>query len=253
MTKRDTSPQNPTFECIASRERREILSALLTWGAVLTEEQLAAYLAATTQGTPPPDSTATETVQAELTHVHLPALEAAGLVTWKREDGTVRTTNRLAFEDPRFERLLELQTDGLDGVLSALAHEYRRIVLTVLEGEEPSMSRAELAREILRRAPEATDPDPATVEEVTTSLHHVHLPTLDDMDLLEYDSATGHATYTGHPALEEVITIIYETDRSAVEKLGGFLEGLSDSYGRASRGTSDQLEWPHFWREPHHG
>lgn len=250
MMGRGSYPHNPTFKCIASRPRRAILLALRTWGFSSTEQRLAAYLGAPRVWAPRFETTETETVRAELRYIHLPALEEADLVTWRQKTEHVEPTAHPAFDDPRFKQLLDLQTDGLDEVLSALAHDYRRIILTVLEGEAASMSRSELGRELRRRVPAPAEHAVPAVETVTTTLHHVHLPKLDDLGLIDFDPERGRTTYVGHPALDEVFTIIYGRDESTTEKLDGFLDGLADAYQQASDGTNTMREWPHFWRVP---
>lgn len=252
MTERGAYPKNPTFECIASRHRRESLLALNRWGPTVSTKQLAGYLAATAQGTSAPSATETEAIQTELTHVHLPALEAADLVSWERENGIVQTTTHPALGDPRFQQLLEIKADDLDAILSALSHEYRRIVLTVLEAERMK-SRTELAEEIRDRTPETARPDLPPTEAITLSLHHAHLPKLDEIDVIERNPATGEVSYVDHPVLERVFTIIFERDDSAVDKLNGFLDGLANSYREASQRADSQVEWPHFWGEPYNG
>lgn len=219
----------------------------------LTEEQLTNYVAATAKGTPDPDTTLIETVNRELTHVHLPALEAAGFITWQQTEGIVDTTTHPALDDPRFERLLKTTTEGIDEVFSVLSHEYRRVALTVLKAEQGPLSRSVLGQEIRRRAPETTGADISSAEKITISLHHGHLPVLDEKGFIEYDPETGQATYAGRPLLEDVFTIIQGRDESVAEKLDGFVEGLADSYQHASRETNTPLEWPHFWRGPYHG
>ena len=252
MGERETYPKNPTFECIAASHRREALHALLKWGSPLTTNQLATYLTATDLETTSFDDSETEPVKTELEHVSLPALERTDLVDWNRNEGSVKTTTHPALGDPRFAQLLELRVEGLDDVLAALAHEFRRVCLTVLEAETESLSLTDQVREIRRRTPGTTGPDAREVTSIRSSLHHVHLPRLDGAGLVEYDPETGHATYSGSPALEEVFAVIYERD-GPPEKLSGFFDGLTDSYRRARPEASTELEWPHFWRTPHNG
>lgn len=252
MTGRVSYPQNPTFRCIASRHRRKCLLALNKWGPTFSVNRLAAYLAAEAQGTPSPSATEIGTMETTLVHVHLPALEAAHLISWERDEGIVQTTAHPALDDPRFTQLLALEADELDAILLTLSHEYRRIVLTVLEAERMA-SRTALAEEIRRRSPEPTHRDSPSVETICLSLHHAHLPMLDEIGTVEFTPTTGQATYVGHPVLETVFAIIFGRDDSAVDKLDGFLDGLAASYREASRETNCRVEWPHFWRDPSNG
>ena len=245
---------NPTLRCIAVGRRREILRALLSRGEPATDRELADLLAAADGADPAADEAATErrTVRRNLVHRHLPALEAAGLVARDRDDTTVETTTHPALEDPRFRRLLGLDAENLDEVLSALSHEHRRIALTVLRDGETTMSRTAIAEEILRRETVETDSDPESVDEIAVSLHHSHLPNLADAGLVEYERETGRTAYTGHPTLEAVFEIVYESDERLVDKFDGFLDGLGVS-SEKSADASEQLDWPHFWWRPNHG
>lgn len=253
MQGRGSYPKNPTFRCIAAPHRRGVLLALLTWGPSLSEQRLASYLEATSRGAPSPDTQSIEAIQQGLTHIHLPMLEAAGHVTWDRSRGIVETTTHPALDDPRFARLLGIQTEALNEVFSALSHDYRRIGLTVLEDEQEPMSLAELARDIQRRVPETTRSHEFETPPLIDALHHAHLPKLDAMGFVEYAREEGQARWVGHPVLRDVFTIIHEPADSTTNKMEGFLDGLADSYRRANREMSDQLEWPHNWRHPHHG
>lgn len=252
MTESDTYLRNPTLECIASRHRRECLLALNRWGSTLPLKQLAAYLAATEQETSSLGTTEIEAMQVQLTHIHLPALESADFISWKEDDDVVQIATHPALDDPRFEQLLKINADDVDAILSALSHEYRRITLTVLEAEQ-TKSRTELAHEIRHRLPETVHRELPSAEEIGLLLHHVHLPTLDEIDVIDFDPATDDVSFNDHPVLERIFAIIFERDDSAVEKLDGFLEGLADSYQEASRGTNSKADWPHFWNDPYYG
>ena len=80
----------------------------------------------------------------------------------------------------------DLSVDDLFDVLSTAR---RRAVLAVLTGEHSSMDVESLARDVAARE---RDVAPVTlsesiVEEVHVTLHHVHLPKLDDVGLVDYD------------------------------------------------------------------
>lgn len=250
-----TDPRNPTLECIAAGRRRRILGLLLDRGSPVTERKLATHLAATGREVPVTDELAAEaqSIRTDLVHVQLPMLAGAGLITWDRDGATIGTTGHPALRDPRFRRLLGTDSEGLDTVLSALSHEYRRIVLTVLRRARTAITRTDLAREVIRRETGDAGPESDAVEDALVSLYHTHLPKLAVADLAEYDAATDRVTYTGNPALETVFRIIFEPDEQVVDKLGGFLGELKGSYRQASKDASEQLDWPHFWRKPYHG
>lgn len=80
--------------------------------------------------------------------------------------------------------------DAVDEVYEALSNERRRLVLTVLEEGTTPMDLPVLARRVARAETdrEGGSVSGSTVERVTISLHHLHLPKLDDAGLVEYDA-----------------------------------------------------------------
>lgn len=253
MNQRGSYPHNPTFNCIAVRHRREILRALSTWRPPLTEQRLSAYLAAADKNTTAVETSTISEMRLELTHVHLAKLESVGLIMWKQAEGTVELADHPAVSDPRFNQLLDLRMNSLDEVLSVLSHDYRRIILTLLEGERKPLSISQLVNQFRRRASDTPEIDIPRREALTALLYHTHLPKLDNIGFIDYTPERAEIFYVGHPTLEDVFSIIYEPDESVVEKLDGFLDGLGESYRQARHGTRDEIAWPHIWREPHHG
>lgn len=253
MAARNAYPQNPTFHCLSNHRRREILRALTTWRPPLSEQQLAAYLTASNHESPTVRAPVPDEMRIELEHRHLPALKAAGLITWNRDEGAVETTTHPAFGDPRFERLLEIRSEDADDVFSSLAHDYRRIVLTVLQGAGTPVSRATLAQQIRQLSPDEVNGDTPDVETLTLALHHIHLPKLDENEFLDYDPSAGDITAVSHPVVADVFSIIYERETPTIERVDGFFDGLADAYRRARSETRTEVEWPHFWRVPHRG
>jgi hypothetical protein len=138
----------------------------------------------------------------ELVHTHLPALASVGLLEYDEADGTVATTDHSALADPRLREIVAADEAGFDAVLEGLADERRRIVLGVLEGRDEPIDRRTLAREVADTE-SRVDSTPDSVDEVVVSLHHLHLPKLDAVGLLEYDADAGTVAYEGHPALSE--------------------------------------------------
>ena len=241
------------FEAMAHSTRREILRLLLVRDAPVTDQELAAHLA-TVERHPTRRGAAAErdTARTDLVHTHLPTLADVGLIARNRDETIVDTAPHPAFDDPRFRLLLDAEVDGLDNALSNLAVKRRRVLLTVLRDMRTSMTRRDLAREILRSNETESEPDRNAVDSLIASLYHVHLPALDDAGFVEYDHETGRATYSSHPALEEVFTIIYEPDQRLVDSYGGFFSGLEMAYKEWRPGAGTEAEWPHFWRDPTH-
>lgn len=77
-----------------------------------------------------------------------------------------------------------------DAVLDVCEHEHRRIVLAALADQQQSVSINDLANAILKHNHHMplTEVDGETVTEIQTALHHVHLPKLEAVELVEYDS-----------------------------------------------------------------
>jgi|AntRauTorcE11898_2_1112593.scaffolds.fasta_scaffold14094_3 hypothetical protein len=244
-------PQNPTIRAIAVSERREALKGILEQAPV-TERSLARDVATQLHGTPSPTDEQVHAARVELVHRHLPLLADVGLCTWDAESASVETTTHSALSDQRFLDLLDLDAEGVDAVLDALAHEYRRIVLIALWAGETEQTMTALAREIGRYRDREGTPETKPIEEIETSLHHAHLPKLAGYDYVEYDPETSRVVYTEHPALAEVLTIIYEPDDSLVDQLDGFLSGLQESHPSSNSDSDHLAGWPHHWGQ-HHG
>lgn len=246
-------PYNSTLGAISVPDRRAILAFLLDQESRVNEVALAQHLAISEANSRHPTASAPETqsVHGVLVHDHLPALADASLIEWDRDAETVGTSTHPALADPRFKRLLHTEITDCTSVLSVLAHDHRRIALTVLRAAPGSVTRRDLAREILRYEIQLIGRNTNTIDDLLVSLHHNHLPQLVATDLIEYDSTMNRATYAGHPGLERVFSIVVEPDDRAARKLDGFLQGLSDSYHWVSRDTP--TSWPHHWRNPSHG
>lgn len=74
---------------------------------------------------------------------------------------------------------------------SALGSERRLLVLRVLMEEHPPISREELARRVAAGEAGHSEPDEAAVRDVLISIHHVHLPKLEDVGLVECTHEKG--------------------------------------------------------------
>lgn len=191
------------YEALAHRRRRCCLEALRNHSSPVPERRLASELAPTAgEDDAEARSAARERVFAELVHRHLPKLEASALVDWDRDAGTVTLAGDLPFADSRFSKLLDLDGDHWDAVLSVLSSKRRRVAIRVFEETGSPLSGAELARRVAAReasaAPSAV-PDEA-VRSVRTSLHHVHLPKLERIDAVRREDDA--IAYDGHPGFD---------------------------------------------------
>ena len=78
-----------------------------------------------------------------------------------------------------------------------LGVEHRRHVVEALAEHTTALELGELAAEIVTPAPGADPPPKEAIAGVKLGLHHVHLPTLDQMGVLDYDPTTRVITPTG--------------------------------------------------------
>lgn len=198
--------RNPVLTAVADRRRRHVVRLLVDARSPLSVEDLAIHLATMDGEKPLSEVTEREfrSRRTDLTQILLPRLEDAGLLTWDQEDGTVTTTGHPAFDDPKFERIVEPETGNWDAVLANLAHERRRVALSELKAESVPMTVTDLARTMAAHETNTeAERDRDAVESLCTSLHHVHLPKLAEAGLVEYDPSSGAISYAGHPDLDD--------------------------------------------------
>ena len=87
---------------------------------------------------------------------------------------------------------------SVDELFDVLSQTRRRTVLSILTERQSAMDVSALADEVAARE---TDAAPATlsestVHEIKVTLHHVHLPKLDDVELVDYDRDDRTVTTT---------------------------------------------------------
>lgn len=250
--------QHPMFAAVETSRRRATLAILLDRTAATDERELARLLTATEEGILVADVSEqdVQTNRLDLHHKQLPVLRNSGLVDWNEGAGTVTTTDHRALTDPRFRQLLETEEAGVDDVLFGLSDRRRRYLLSLLRDNwqnRTAMSRSILARRIARHETDTEEPDQSTLDEILLALTHIHLPMLAAADIVRYNPESGRVAYAGNPALERVVTIFNEPDNRLVSRLDGFFGGLLTSYQETGGGTGTSLDWPSFWRDPHHG
>lgn len=197
---------NEVLSGLAKSRRRHLLRVLHDRIAPIDLRELATNLAAAEQERDLVDVTSEDVdeIQVALVHIHLPTLEEARLVDWDQSAGTVTTTNHPALSDPKFQQMVDMDASGWEAVVANLASKRRRVILATLKDAECALSRRELARHVVSRERDGLADDEADVtDDLLANLHHVHLPKLDQADLVFYNADTGTAVYTGHPALDD--------------------------------------------------
>lgn len=90
-------------------------------------------------------------------------------------------TNETTDEDTS---VVELAVSDRHGLLAA---DRRRLTLDILDGKTTAVELAELAAGIAAREGGIDAVDEESIERVAVSLHHIHLPKMDDLGVLDYD------------------------------------------------------------------
>jgi hypothetical protein len=119
-------------------------------------------------------------------------------------------------------------------------------------GGETEQTTTALAKKIAHCFDREGVPETSSTDEIVIALYHAHLPKLDDYDFVAHDPEASRVTYTGHPALEEAFTTIYEPHDQLVEQFDGLISGLSESFRSAKPENDRPVGWPHHWSQ-HHG
>ena len=79
-----------------------------------------------------------------------------------------------------------------------LASRRRRLVLDVIEDRSTPIGLGTLARAIGTAEFGSEAIEPETIERLSISLHHNHLPRLDDVGALDYDAVSNHVSAVGN-------------------------------------------------------
>ena len=81
-----------------------------------------------------------------------------------------------------------------EAVFTLLSDRRRRNTVDVLSDQETAVTLRKLVDSVAVRETETDDVPDATIDAVATSLHHVHLPKLDEADVVDYDHETHIVT-----------------------------------------------------------
>ena len=97
-----------------------------------------------------------------------------------------------------------MTNQSLDACLRLVADRQRRRVIDHLRHDAPETTTFDdLVDRLDGRTPDAKDGPPR--DELVVQLHHVHLPTLSDYGVVEYDHRSGDVRYRPDERVEAVI------------------------------------------------
>ncbi|NHN47366.1 hypothetical protein G9464_07125 [Halostella sp. JP-L12] len=208
------SDGNSIINAVTHGRRRRTLELLRECGGALDAEGLATHLAAVENEKRLFEVTEDEFRETlvALRHNHLPALADANLIERDEESGAVAVSDHPVHDDPKLDQIVSVEADDWDAVLESLAEGRRRVALTVLSAADGPVDRDRLARAVVAREQgvDEIEVPPRDAEDVLVTLHHVHLPMLDDAGLVEYDRDADEVAYAGHPDLDEE-WLLFET------------------------------------------
>jgi hypothetical protein len=100
-----------------------------------------------------------------------------------------QTTPTLTSEYPHIAHLTESERHSL------LMVECRRLVLEILEERSAPAGLSELATAVARREDDCDPSSDETLQKVEITLHHTHLPKMDDLGVVSYDPDRHQVTF----------------------------------------------------------
>lgn len=101
-----------------------------------------------------------------------------------------------------------------DSVLSAVANEQRRAIISVLtEAAENTLAYDVLVERVAENLEdEAVEAAAGQRRRLRISLHHIHLPKLDEVGVIEYEGTAGDVEYVGDELPEAVVGLVEPAD-----------------------------------------
>lgn len=99
--------------------------------------------------------------------------------------------------------------DRLDRVLALLANRQRREILDrLVESDSEVTTVEELSRYLTRVVTDGGEAESPSTEGARAKLHHVHLPKLEECDLVEYDARSGKVRYRPDERVETIVQFL---------------------------------------------
>lgn len=190
---------------LADPRQRRILALVLKQSGSISERDLASQLAAreAEESLAAVTEQAHQRIQIALAHRCLPELEAAGWI--ERRPAGIVMAEQLSVEWIE-ESLPALEDPAVpwDALAALLAHSRRQHIMSIIVDHTPPLTLDELGT-ALRDFEQASRTRGEADDESTllTTLHHVDLPILEEVGLIEYDSA--EKTITRYRTLEALL------------------------------------------------
>ncbi|GAB3679359.1 hypothetical protein GCM10028857_00620 [Salinarchaeum chitinilyticum] len=105
-------------------------------------------------------------------------------------------------------------TVSVDELLQALANSHRRIVLRELATRPAEECPVSVLEETVLDGIDRSPPPVRTRSEIAIQLRHVHLPTLDDVGLCDYDADRERVAYVPDEFAESLLERIDQRSRT---------------------------------------
>lgn len=185
-------PVEPVFVALADGHRRQVLAVLNERSGTATISELAQVLVsrqtARTPAAPSPNEH--RSIRTSLHHVHVPMLAEVGLVDRTGDEITLVET----LVGRRAASLLDapVAESSLDEAFEVLAHRDRRAAIATLRGTGEPLAVPAVAEGVRERSH-----DDRPTRKLAVSLAHVHLPKLDDVNVVEYARSESQVVFDG--------------------------------------------------------
>lgn len=139
-----------------------------------------------------------------------------------------------------------------DQIIQLMTDETNRAVITLLNEDDRGFTVSEIAKQLVARgaAPVRLSDSKDTIPRTVISLHHTHLPRLDEAGLLEYDPGQNTAIAGEYPSIDaewrdlgviDELFSRFNTRGGADENAIGILEGNKEIY-EYGRELADKAE-----------
>lgn len=191
---------------LADPRQRRLLSILLGQSHPMTKRDLSLQVTAQETGKEPAEVAEEEhkPVQVDLSHRCLPKLEAVGWIE-RCPEGVITTESLLSWDEDSSGPGLENPDHPLwEAVSALLACPHRKELVSIIADHSSRLSLEELATELEGCAPGSrTNEQRESKSILLSTLHHLDLPKLAEVGLIEYDH--DQKTITRTPTLMRLV------------------------------------------------